>query len=388
MDYHRIYSDFIKDRRAKEPMLDGYVERHHILPRSMGGSDDPENLVALTPEDHFFAHLLLAKAHNTRGMWGAVMLMLGAKHAGAGKFSIRRKATKWRARYGMIKRKHALLSVGINGANADLAERWFYHFSGKTFFGTRIAFSDEHGVPAHSINQVIRGKATFCGGWSLSREAAASYLREKKRRAVSNGRKLKGYTRASAVYCFVNVETGACVIGTQRGMKELGHLCRTSVSALCTGKSYLRHGWCLIENIEWAEDRANARGKFGGGFTEEAHEFRNVFTGEVVAATIWEMGQLYGNGDSRQFGEVARRRKKGAKGWVLAEHQEYICRRVDLTMHCRTTGETATGNQRFWAAKLGVTQSAISRHARGRANHVKGWFIVEKSWQEADARAA
>lgn len=32
MDYHRIYSDFIKDRRAKEPTLEGYVERHHILP--------------------------------------------------------------------------------------------------------------------------------------------------------------------------------------------------------------------------------------------------------------------------------------------------------------------------------------------------------------------
>ena len=30
--------------------------RHHIIPRHMGGTDDPENLVFLTPEEHAKAH--------------------------------------------------------------------------------------------------------------------------------------------------------------------------------------------------------------------------------------------------------------------------------------------------------------------------------------------
>jgi hypothetical protein len=47
--------------RAVGRSVDGYVERHHILPRSMGGSDDPVNIVALTYREHFLAHWLLTK---------------------------------------------------------------------------------------------------------------------------------------------------------------------------------------------------------------------------------------------------------------------------------------------------------------------------------------
>jgi hypothetical protein len=39
--------------------LVGYVERHHIKPKSLGGPDDPENLVWLTAEEHLEVHLLL-----------------------------------------------------------------------------------------------------------------------------------------------------------------------------------------------------------------------------------------------------------------------------------------------------------------------------------------
>lgn len=64
MNYERIYCEFIADRRAKEAALLAsgvYVERHHILPKSLGGSNHPSNLIALTAGDHFFAHLCLAK---------------------------------------------------------------------------------------------------------------------------------------------------------------------------------------------------------------------------------------------------------------------------------------------------------------------------------------
>ena len=32
---------------------------HHIVPRHMGGTDNPENLVKLTVEEHAMAHLKL-----------------------------------------------------------------------------------------------------------------------------------------------------------------------------------------------------------------------------------------------------------------------------------------------------------------------------------------
>lgn len=46
----------------------GRTERHHVLPRAMGGNEDPANLVDLTPKQHFIAHYLLWKAYRNRAM--------------------------------------------------------------------------------------------------------------------------------------------------------------------------------------------------------------------------------------------------------------------------------------------------------------------------------
>ena len=49
--------------RAQTRSIDGYVERHHIQPRSLGGTDDKDNLVDLTAREHFICHWLLTKMH-------------------------------------------------------------------------------------------------------------------------------------------------------------------------------------------------------------------------------------------------------------------------------------------------------------------------------------
>lgn len=41
--------------------LEGYYEKHHIVPKSLGGTDDDSNLVNLTPKEHFICHRLLVK---------------------------------------------------------------------------------------------------------------------------------------------------------------------------------------------------------------------------------------------------------------------------------------------------------------------------------------
>ena len=47
--------------RARNRHLKSYTERHHIVPQSLGGSDDKENLVNLTAREHFICHWLLVK---------------------------------------------------------------------------------------------------------------------------------------------------------------------------------------------------------------------------------------------------------------------------------------------------------------------------------------
>lgn len=60
MNYRRIY-DALMQKASERPRPEGYVERHHITPVSLGGSDDRINLVYLTAREHFIAHKLLIK---------------------------------------------------------------------------------------------------------------------------------------------------------------------------------------------------------------------------------------------------------------------------------------------------------------------------------------
>lgn len=57
--YTKIYFQIIE--KAKVSPYIGYTEKHHIIPRSLGGSDDKSNLVKLTARQHYICHLLLTK---------------------------------------------------------------------------------------------------------------------------------------------------------------------------------------------------------------------------------------------------------------------------------------------------------------------------------------
>ena len=75
MNYFLIYQRLIA--KAKERVCpEGYVEKHHILPRALGGSNDSSNIVVLTSREHFVAHALLAKIYGG-SMWQALLIMKG-----------------------------------------------------------------------------------------------------------------------------------------------------------------------------------------------------------------------------------------------------------------------------------------------------------------------
>jgi hypothetical protein len=61
MDYTKIYNQIIE--RAQTRKLEGYVEKHHIIPKCMGGLDVKENIVELTAREHFLCHMLLCEIY-------------------------------------------------------------------------------------------------------------------------------------------------------------------------------------------------------------------------------------------------------------------------------------------------------------------------------------
>lgn len=76
MNYRKHYDALIE--RAQSRVLSGYAERHHVVPRCVGGSDKRTNIVRLTPEEHYVAHQLLVKIYpGIESLVWAVMIMTG-----------------------------------------------------------------------------------------------------------------------------------------------------------------------------------------------------------------------------------------------------------------------------------------------------------------------
>lgn len=55
--YTKWYFNIIENSNADNIV----VEKHHIIPKSLGGSDDESNIVKLTPREHYICHKLLTK---------------------------------------------------------------------------------------------------------------------------------------------------------------------------------------------------------------------------------------------------------------------------------------------------------------------------------------
>jgi hypothetical protein len=72
VNYELHYGKLIERARLRS-RPEGYTERHHIKPRCIGGSDEADNLVELTPEEHYVAHQLLVKMNP-----GVIALVLAA----------------------------------------------------------------------------------------------------------------------------------------------------------------------------------------------------------------------------------------------------------------------------------------------------------------------
>lgn len=68
MNHKKVYDDLCFSRfKMDRHKGDGnYYERHHIVPKWLGGKDTKDNLVLLTAREHYIAHYLLFRHYKDR----------------------------------------------------------------------------------------------------------------------------------------------------------------------------------------------------------------------------------------------------------------------------------------------------------------------------------
>ena len=240
IDFRKAYFDLIKESKSK--LVEGYTEKHHILPVSLFPlwKKRKTNLVELSLEDHYRAHYLLYKIYNNFEMTSAFLFML--------------KTTKG-------KYNPTLFSELRNKYITYLNKKVYCYELDKTFDSITIA--------AKEIKKVMSGLATICrlkkfdktvGGyhWCLliNRDEAIKFW--------ENNLIYKN----KPVYCYELDKTFNSIVETKTFLNKLKQG-STHVSEACRTKNFIKTvggcHWCFVndkdEAIEFWKNNLLKNGK-------------------------------------------------------------------------------------------------------------------------------
>jgi len=216
MDYERIYHALID--RARDRFLHQYSERHHVIPRCMGGSDELVNLVRLTPEEHFVAHQLLVKMYpKERKLKFALQAML----MDTGNQKRKNKA------YGWLRR---LVSENMRTNNPNAGGK------------ARRAYIEKHGRPPvhnqYRLSDEGRKNLTKCGSDNPNYGVKA-WLHP---RQTDESRSV--WKRADELYLWWLATQGSYM----RMSKTFGY---SNHSCFMNVVKYFKSGWIPHEDVDW-----------------------------------------------------------------------------------------------------------------------------------------
>jgi hypothetical protein len=96
--YTDCYNNIIARAKSRVLSKEIYTEKHHIYPKSLGGSNSKDNLVRLTAREHFICHRLLVK-----------MVENKAKYQMIKACEMMTKKNNWQSRYQITSRTYEKL---------------------------------------------------------------------------------------------------------------------------------------------------------------------------------------------------------------------------------------------------------------------------------------
>jgi hypothetical protein len=289
MNYRKIYDDFIANRKLNQPAFGTTVEIHHIIPRCHGGTDDPFNLIRLKPEDHFFAHLLLAKCTNDSKMWSTVFLMSGA----------------FRNKFNM------LLARRWYGISRDLRkDNNLYNWAHKD--GTKYTTTCHHmgeitGLKTQQFSRVAKGDRPQTHGWYITDR----FLEHPERRTntINTLNKKQEKIRLKHI-------DGREFEGTTLEARDATGCSSVDLCLIKKGKVQSMHGWMLSDTILTEHAKLQQCPKKGHLYHEEHGHFFG--TAKEFKEKIGESVDV--------FKSIVSGRQSSSKGWKVVTYQENFTR--------------------------------------------------------------
>ncbi len=162
MNYKRIHDEIIANRKnspVEKVRGSGTSETHHIVPRSLGGSDDKENLIELLSREHFLVHYCLWKMQPEdsvarKKMVKAFTLMKAAPTDGAPRYLNSRLYAA-----AQVEKSKAMSEAQSNEKNSQFGTKWIFCYDPKD--PTNMEKREEKKLPKESEIPV---------GWQLGRK--------------------------------------------------------------------------------------------------------------------------------------------------------------------------------------------------------------------------
>ena len=192
MNYQMVYESLIERRRSQLPS--GYSERHHVIPKSLGGDNSRENIVTLTAREHYFCHKLLARIYGGK-MWQALFLMSHRSVTSAS--GVRVSSRDYSISREMASREKSIAMTGsasISGEMNPSADKSVYRFSHAdhgVVSMKRSELCDKFSLSVKGVSKIVTAAAKSYKGWCFhGLDSESNVTRHKKKRSSLLGSKL------------------------------------------------------------------------------------------------------------------------------------------------------------------------------------------------------
>lgn len=169
--YTQWYKSIINAAKQRDiKSLNCYTEKHHIIPKSLGGSNCKNNIVTLLPREHYICHLLLTQmltGKNRAKMIFSLSLLKGkTTHNSHVYNALKVEGNKMRTGtynhfYG---KKHTNTSKSKIGARCYIKQSGGYHTKSKKVNVNGNEFACIHdavrslGIPHSTISDVLKNR--------------------------------------------------------------------------------------------------------------------------------------------------------------------------------------------------------------------------------------